>query len=78
MLLGNGLTTVCAPTNTIFDALGSVLEEGLNQVLLHHVIAGANIVSGDLSDGLVSPATLEGEVLAFSIDSAENDGIAIV
>lgn len=60
--------TVFAPLNSAFDALASVpTGADLTAVLQHHVIAGANIVSGDLSDGLVSPATLEGDTLTFSI-----------
>ncbi|MEM9142049.1 MAG: fasciclin domain-containing protein, partial [Bacteroidota bacterium] len=60
--------TVFAPTNTAFDALDAIPgEEVLTQVLLHHVIGGANIQSGDLSNGLESPSTLEGDTLTFAI-----------
>jgi transforming growth factor-beta-induced protein len=60
--------TVFAPLNSAFEALTTVPSgEDLTAVLQHHVITGANIVSGDLSDGLVSPATLEGDTLTFSI-----------
>ncbi len=73
---GDGINpafTVFAPTNAAFTALGDVpAEEVLTQVLLHHVIGGANIVSGDLSDGLESPATLEGDTLTFAIDADGN------
>lgn len=65
--------TVFAPTNDAFSELEAIPEEGLlTAVLNHHVIAGANIVSGDLSDGLVSPATLEGDTLTFAIDGDGN------
>lgn len=65
--------TVFAPVNDAFAALSEVPSgEVLTAVLNHHVIAEANIVSGDLSDGLVSPATLEGDTLTFSIDSENN------
>lgn len=65
--------TVFAPTNDAFSELAAIPEEGLlTAVLNHHVIAGANIVSGDLSDGLVSPATLEGDTLSFAIDGDGN------
>ena len=68
--------TVFAPIDSAFQALGDAAPEGdaLTAVLNHHVIAGANIVSGDLSDGLVSPATLEGDALTFS---ADNDTFSI-
>ncbi|MEH6747814.1 MAG: fasciclin domain-containing protein [Maribacter arcticus] len=65
--------TVFAPINDAFAALAEVPSgDVLTAVLNHHVIAGANIVSGDLSDGLTSPATLEGDTLTFAIDSDSN------
>ncbi|MDP5062152.1 MAG: fasciclin domain-containing protein, partial [Maribacter sp.] len=65
--------TVFAPTNEAFANLAAIPSgEVLTAVLNHHVIAGANIVSGDLSDGLVSPGTLEGDTLTFAIDSDGN------
>jgi uncharacterized surface protein with fasciclin (FAS1) repeats len=65
--------TVFAPTNDAFAALAAVPSgDALTDVLNHHVIAGANIVSGDLSDGLESPATLEGDTLTFAIDADGN------
>jgi transforming growth factor-beta-induced protein len=65
---GSDPFTVFAPTNDAFAALGAIPDEAsLIPVLQHHVIAGANIVAGDLSDGLVSPATLEGDALTFAI-----------
>ncbi|OWW23791.1 hypothetical protein B4Q04_18755 [Zobellia sp. OII3] len=79
--------TVFAPVNSAFAALAEVPEgEDLTAVLTHHVIAEANIVSGDLSDGLVSPATLQGDALTFTAandsftitDGAGNSGINIV
>ncbi|MBT9189667.1 fasciclin domain-containing protein [Zobellia russellii] len=83
----NNPFTVFAPVNSAFAALTAVPEgEDLTAVLTHHVIAEANIVSSDLSDGLVSPATLQGDALTFSAsgdsfeitDGAGNMGIAIV
>ncbi|APQ16356.1 fasciclin domain-containing protein [Maribacter hydrothermalis] len=65
--------TVFAPTNGAFANLVAVPSgDVLTAVLNHHVIAGANIVSGDLSNGLVSPATLEGDTLTFTIDGDGN------
>ena len=57
--------TVFAPLNSAFDALDAVPEgDTLTAVLQHHVIAGANIVSGDLVNGLMA-TTLEGDDLTF-------------
>lgn len=65
--------TVFAPTNGAFANLAAVPSgDVLTAVLNHHVIAGANIVSGDLSSGLISPATLEGDALTFTIDGDGN------
>ena len=65
--------TVFAPVNDAFAALSEVPSgDALTAVLNHHVIAEANIVSGDLSDGLESPATLEGDTLTFAIDAEGN------
>ncbi|MDT7827551.1 fasciclin domain-containing protein [Pricia sp. S334] len=58
--------TVFAPVNGAFEALDAVPEgAALTAVLQHHVIAGANVVSGDLTDGLTA-ATLEGDELTFN------------
>ncbi|WP_340199236.1 fasciclin domain-containing protein [Ascidiimonas sp. W6] len=69
--------TVFAPTNDAFTALinsnsewnslEDIPTELLTSVLQHHVIAGNNIVSSAISNGLVSPATLEGDTLTFSV-----------
>jgi uncharacterized surface protein with fasciclin (FAS1) repeats len=68
--------TVFAPVNSAFEALAEVPSgDALTAVLQHHVIPGANIVSGDLSNGLVSPNTLEGDTLTFAI--AEDDSVTI-
>ncbi|MFS4415153.1 fasciclin domain-containing protein [Maribacter sp. 2307ULW6-5] len=67
--------TVFAPVNDAFAALAAVPEgAALTAVLQHHVIAGGNVRSGDLSDGLVSPATLEGDTVTFSI----TDGVVTI
>ncbi|WP_411031735.1 fasciclin domain-containing protein [Spongiimicrobium sp. 3-5] len=81
--------TVFAPTNDAFAALAAIPEEAvLTQVLLHHVLAGANVRSGDLTDG-ISPATLEGDNIIINLpgtgdniadvtDGAGNTGIGII
>ncbi|MBW1296924.1 fasciclin domain-containing protein [Aquimarina litoralis] len=68
--------TVFAPLNSAFDALTEIPDEsGLTPILLHHVIANANVRSGDLSDGLVTPGTLEGDPLTVIIPGT-NSAIA--
>lgn len=83
--------TVFAPTNDAFAALAAIPDEaGLTPILQHHVIAGANIRSSDLTaDGTtVTPPTLEGDTfqitlpgtdgnIADVVDGAGNDGIGI-
>lgn len=88
---GSDPFTVFAPTNDAFAALAAIPDEaGLIPVLQHHVIAGANVRSGDLTpDGTTTtPATLEGDTFSITlpgtdgnianvIDGANNDGIGI-
>ncbi|WP_422350696.1 fasciclin domain-containing protein [Flagellimonas sp.] len=90
---GNGSDpfTVFAPTNAAFDALAAIPEEAdLIPILQHHVIAGANIRSGDLTPNgdTVTPATLEGDTFTITLpgtngniadvtDGAGNMGIGI-
>jgi uncharacterized surface protein with fasciclin (FAS1) repeats len=83
--------TVFAPTNEAFAKLAAIPDEaGLTPILQHHVIAGANIRSGDLTAAgiTVTPATLEGDTfqiilpgtdgnIANVVDGANNDGIGI-
>jgi uncharacterized surface protein with fasciclin (FAS1) repeats len=69
--------TVFAPTNAAFDALAEIPEEGvLTQVLLHHVVAGANVRSGDLTDGIMA-GTLEGDDITINLPGT-GDNIADV
>lgn len=89
---GDGLDpdfTVFAPTNDAFAALAAIPEEAvLTQVLLHHVVSGANVRSGDLTDG-ISPTTLEGDNITINLpgtgdniaditDGAGNTGIGVI
>ncbi|RIV72359.1 fasciclin domain-containing protein [Flagellimonas aequoris] len=86
---GSDPFTVFAPTNTAFEALPSIpAEADLIPILQHHVVAGANIRSGDLSDGATAN-TLEGDALTFSLpgtgdniaditDGAGNTGIGVI
>lgn len=85
---GSDPFTVFAPTNAAFDALASIpAEEDLVPILQHHVVAGANVRSGDLSDGATA-TTLEGDMITINLpgtgdniaditDGAENTGIGI-
>ncbi|MBT8280454.1 MAG: fasciclin domain-containing protein [Muriicola sp.] len=69
--------TVFAPTNAAFDDLASIPEEGLlTEVLLHHVVAGANVRSGDLTDGIMA-GTLEGDDITINLPGT-GDNIADV
>nr|WP_288934336.1 fasciclin domain-containing protein [uncultured Allomuricauda sp.] len=85
---GSDPFTVFAPTNTAFDALASIpAEADLIPILQHHVVAGANVRSGDLSDGATA-TTLEGDMITINLpgtgdniaditDGAGNPGIGI-
>ena len=83
--------TVFAPTNEAFAALAAIPEEDvLTQVLLHHVVAGANVRSTDLTpDGNTMATTLEGDSMTITLpgtgeniadvtDGAGNMGIGII
>lgn len=97
---GSDPFTVFAPTNMAFQALLDSnmdwttvddIEEGLlTSVLQHHVIAAANIRSGDLTPNgdTVTPATLEGDTFTITLpgtngniadvtDGSGNTGIGI-
>ena len=71
--------TVFAPTNAAFSALTSIpAEPVLTQVLLHHVISEANIISGDLnSPGNTTAATLQGDNITITLPGI-GDNIANV
>jgi uncharacterized surface protein with fasciclin (FAS1) repeats len=77
-LQGDGPFTVFAPTDDAFLALDEELLNGLladpegalTQVLLYHVL-GAEVFSGDLSDGL-SVETLQGGNVVVTIDENGN------
>lgn len=85
---GSDPFTVFAPTNAAFDALASIpAEADLIPILQHHVVAGANVRSGDLSDGATA-TTLEGDMITINLpgtgdniaditDGAGNMGIGI-
>lgn len=72
--------TVFAPTNDAFQALldsnpswnslSDIPTGTLASVLEYHVIAANNIRSGVLSDGLTTPATLQGSTLTVNISGS--------
>ncbi len=83
--------TVFAPTDEAFAKLDAIpAEDTLTPILQHHVVAGANVRSGDLTpDGTTNATTLEGDDIAISlpgitgtianvVDGAGNTGIGIV
>ena len=86
---GDDPFTVFAPTNEAFAALPAIPDEAdLIPILQHHVIAGANVRSGDLSDGIM-PTTLEGDAITINLpgtgdniaditDGAGNTGIGVI
>ena len=87
---GDDPFTVFAPTNAAFDALPSIpMEDDLVPILQHHVVAGANERSGDLTPNGDTPATtLEGDAITITLpgtngniadvtDGAGNTGIGI-
>ncbi|MDC6386913.1 fasciclin domain-containing protein [Flagellimonas taeanensis] len=85
---GSDPFTVFAPTNAAFEALAAIpAEADLIPILQHHVVAGANVRSGDLSDGIMA-TTLEGDAITINLpgtgdniadvtDGAGNTGIGI-
>jgi transforming growth factor-beta-induced protein len=74
--------TVFAPTNDAFGPLNvaGLLEapEALEAVLLYHVVAGAAVASGDLSDGQTVTTLQGGEVtIRVSDDGVFVDGVQV-
>ena len=57
VLKGDGPFTVFAPVNSAFEEISTVVNglssSELSDVLQYHVVAGANVRAGDLSDGMV-------------------------
>ena len=67
--------TVFAPVNSAFDALPAIpAESELTPILLHHVVAGANIRSGDLNNpgNTDTPPTLEGDIITITLPGTDN------
>jgi uncharacterized surface protein with fasciclin (FAS1) repeats len=78
-LAGDGPFTVFAPVNSAFDALGAdvvaaLLQEGnrqlLTDILGYHVVPGAAVQSGDLTDGQ-TVTTLQGEELTIGVSGGD-------
>ena len=76
VLSGEGPFTVFAPTNAAFEALlnsnpewsslSDIPSDILEKVLTYHVIAGANVLSSDLTDGMEVTA-LNGDTFQINI-----------
>ncbi|NMH88631.1 fasciclin domain-containing protein [Flavivirga algicola] len=66
--------TVFAPTNDAFAAITVPEEATLTQVLLHHVIGGMNVTSGDLNNpGNTMAPSLEGDDLTITLPGTGNN-----
>ncbi|MEM9362269.1 MAG: fasciclin domain-containing protein [Bacteroidota bacterium] len=87
---GDDPFTVFAPTDDAFDQLVAIpAEDDLVPILQHHVVAGANVRSEDLTpDGDTMATTLEGDMITITLpgtgdniadvtDGAGNTGIGI-
>ena len=72
-LQGDGPWTVFAPLNSAFETIaGTVATLSADQiasVLTYHVVAGANVVSSDLTDGM-TVKTVQGEEFTVNIDGS--------
>ncbi len=75
VLSGDGPFTVFAPLNSAFDDISTVVAgltaDQLATVLTYHVVAGANVTSGDLTNGAVG--TVAGQEVTVDI----TDGVKI-
>lgn len=84
-LSGEGPFTVFAPTNMAFEnllasnnewnSLDDIPVETLDAVLKYHVIAGANVRAGDLTDGLTA-TTFQGSDIEIDLDTPQPSIIA--
>lgn len=87
---GDDPFTVFAPTDDAFDKLLAIpAEDDLVPILQHHVVAGTNVRSSDLTpDGDTMATTLEGDMITITLpgtgdniadvtDGAGNTGIGI-
>jgi len=63
----NAAFTNLLNSNTSWNSLGDIPGPLLTSVLQHHVIAGGNVRSSALSNGLVTPNTLEGDALTVNM-----------
>ncbi len=90
-LQGDGPFTVFAPTNAAFDALDPFVMDKLDEmadagdidllskILTFHVIAGAQVLAGDLTDGQMVE-TLQGQELTIDLSDASDpkvNGVSI-
>lgn len=73
VLQGDGPFTVFAPLNSAFEAIAGTVAgltaDQLASVLTYHVVGGANVVSGDLTNGQVV-TTVQGEDFTVNISGS--------
>lgn len=73
VLSGSDIFTVFAPLNSAFEEIASVTAtldaDQLASVLTYHVVAGANVRSGDLVDGQ-SVMTVNGATFTVNLDDS--------
>ncbi len=68
---GQAPFTVFVPINSAFLLLPPTTDgDILTAVIDHHIIPGNNILSAGITNGLVSPPTLEGDSLIFSVSGS--------
>ncbi|MDO5981104.1 fasciclin domain-containing protein [Flavivirga spongiicola] len=74
---GDGINppfTIFAPTNDAFAAITVPEESILTQVLLHHVVGGLNVQSGDLTpNGDTVAPSLQGDNLTITLPGTGNN-----
>lgn len=79
---GQAPFTVFVPTNPAFLLLPPTTDgDLLTAVVNHHIIPGNNLLSQNITNGLVSPPTLEGDSLLFSVSGSSismKDGLGNV
>lgn len=74
-LQGEGPFTIFAPSNEALEAITAEGED-LSEVLTYHVVAGAALQAGDLTDGQVL-TTVQGEELTIGVDAPQDAPLTV-